>query len=189
MEELTLDELKNQAKELGIKYSPNIGAEALQKKIAEASAEPVQKLHEEVPTINNDIPTDDPVLQQARIRKHGREEALKLVRCRIANNDPNKRDLMGDYYTVANSVIGKVTKYVPFRGKAAESWHIPMCIYNFLKSKKYVNIGGISNDKDDLSNIDRAQELPEFNIEILPPLTQEQLDELAKEQAAGNRID
>ena len=185
MEELTLDELKNQAKELGIKYSPNIGAEALQKKIAEASAEPVQK----VPTVNNDIPTNDPVLQQARIRKHGREEALKLVRCRIANNDPNKRDLMGDYYTVANSVIGKVTKYVPFRGKAAESWHIPMCIYNFLKSKKYVNIGGISNDRDDLSNVDRAQELPEFNIEILPPLTQEQLDELAKEQAAGNRID
>ena len=59
MEELTLDELKNQAKELGIKYSPNIGAEALQKKIAEASAEPVQKPHEEVPTVNNDIPTDD----------------------------------------------------------------------------------------------------------------------------------
>ena len=32
-------------------------------------------------------------------------------------------------------------------------------------------------------------DIPEFNIEILPPLTQSQLDELAKEQAAGNRID
>ena len=38
MEELTLDELKNQAKELGIKYSPNIGAEALQKKIHQTSS-------------------------------------------------------------------------------------------------------------------------------------------------------
>lgn len=188
MSELTLDELKNQAKELGIKFSPNIGYEALQQKIKDAQEAPVEEV-EDAPTVNNEVPTDDPVLEAARLRKKAREEALKLVRCKIVNNDPNKNDLQGDYYTVANSVIGKVTKYVPFRGKAAESWHIPMCIYNFLVTKKYVNIGGVSNDKADLSNMDRAQEMPEFSITILPPLTKEELEQLAKEQAAGNRID
>lgn len=191
MSDLTLDELKNQAKALGIKFSPNIGAEALQQKIKEAQEASVDEVEESVevtPTVNNDAPTDDPVLKAARLRKKAREEALKLVRCKIVNNDPNKNDLQGDYYTVANSVIGKVTKYVPFRGTAAESWHIPMCIYNFLTTKKFVNISGTSKEND-LSNADRARELPEFSITILPPLTKEELEELAKEQAAGNRID
>lgn len=189
MSDLTLDELKNQAKALGIKFSPNIGAEALQQKIKEATEEaiPVEDV-KEAPTVNNDLPSNDPVLAAARLRKKAREEALKLVRCKIVNNDPNKNDLQGDYYTVANSVIGKVTKYVPFRGTAAESWHIPMCIYNFLTTKKFVNISGTSKDKD-LSDESRARELPEFSITILPPLTKEELAELAKEQAAGNRID
>lgn len=173
---IELDNLKARAKELGISYSPNIGEEALRKKIEAVEIKPVSS-----------EPITEKQKQQAKLRVDVRKEALRLVRCRISNNDPAKRDLQGDYYTVANQLIGKVTKYVPFRGKAAESYHIPYCIYRMLIAKKYISINAAQGNN--LNSTSRAQELPEFNIEILDPLTPEQLQQLAKEQAAGNRID
>ena len=56
-----------------------------------------------------------------------------------------------------------------------------------LIAKKYISINAAQGNN--LNSTSRAQELPEFNIEILDPLTPEQLQQLAKEQAAGNRID
>lgn len=173
---IELEELKLKAKELGISFSPNIGAEALRKKIEAVEIKPIEA-----------DPVSDKQKQQARLRTDVRKEALRLIRCRISNNDPAKRDLQGDYYTVANQLIGKVTKYVPFRGKAAESYHIPYCIYRMLINKKYISIDAAKGNN--LNQTSRARELPEFNIEILEPLTEEELQELAKEQAAGNRID
>ena len=173
---IELDNLKARAKELGISYSPNIGEEALRKKIEAVEIKPIEA-----------EPITEKQKQQAKLRVDVRKEALRLVRCRISNNDPAKRDLQGDYYTVANQLIGKVTKYVPFRGKAAESYHIPYCIYRMLIAKKYISITAAQGNN--LNSTSRAQELPGFNIEILDPLTPEQLQQLAKEQAAGNRID
>lgn len=173
---IELDNLKTRAKELGISFSPNIGIEALRKKIEAVEVKPLEA-----------EPVSEKQVQQARLRVDVRKEALRLIRCRISNNDPAKRDLQGDYYTVANQLIGKITKYVPFRGKAAESYHIPYCIYRMLLAKKYISINPAQGNN--LNSTSRAQELPEFNIEILDPLTQEELQELAKEQAAGNRID
>ena len=56
-----------------------------------------------------------------------------------------------------------------------------------LINKKYISIDAAKGNN--LNQTSRARELPEFNIEILEPLTAEELQELAKEQAAGNRID
>ena len=56
-----------------------------------------------------------------------------------------------------------------------------------LINKKYISIDAAKGNN--LNQPSRARELPEFNIEILEPLTEEELQELAKEQAAGNRID
>lgn len=172
----TLEELKLKAKELGLTFSPNIGEEALRKKI-----EAVQVTPAEEPEVNTTL------VNKTRHINDIKKESLRLIRCRIANNDPAKNDLQGDFYTVANSIIGKVTKYVPFRGEAAESYHIPYCIYQFLKTKKFVQI--IPAKGNNLNDTSRARILPEFTLEVLEPLTQEELKELAKEQAAGNRID
>ena len=171
-----LSELKAQAKELGLAFSPNIGEEALRKKIEAVTVTP----------IGSTEPDAEAVAKTQQVR-NVKKEALRLIRCRIANNDPAKNDLMGDFYTVCNSVIGKVTKYVPFRGTAAESYHIPYCIYQFLKTKKFVQITPATGSN--LNATDRAQLMPEFTLEVLEPLTKEELAELAKEQAAGNRID
>ena len=91
---IELDNLKARAKELGISYSPNIGEEALRKKIEAVEIKPVSS-----------EPITEKQKQQAKLRVDVRKEALRLVRCRISNNDPAKRDLQGDYYTVANQLL------------------------------------------------------------------------------------
>lgn len=74
-----LEELKLKAKELGISFSPNIGAEALRKKIEAVEIKPIEA-----------DPVSDKQKQQARLRVDVRKEALRLIRCRISNNDPAK---------------------------------------------------------------------------------------------------
>ena len=101
--------------------------------------------------------------------------------------NPTKKAWRGEIFTVANSFIGTVKKFVPYNPKFyVNGYHVPNCIYGILKEKQFLNI--TTEDKGGKTEV-RTDLVPEFSIEVLPPLTQEELDTLAKEQAAGNRID
>lgn len=166
-DELTV--LKARADRLGINYSNNIGVETLKEKIAQAtksSSEP------------NTITTD-----RERIYK----EAMKLIRCKIIQLNPSKKDLNGEIFTVANDVVGKVSVYVPYTSPASDSWHLPNIIVQFLKSKKYTDIRFPKKKNQRQTEIQHVM-VPEFNIIELPPLTQEELDKLAAMQAAAGNI-
>lgn len=114
------------------------------------------------------------------------KENMRLVRCRIVNLNPANKDLHGEFYTVANNVLGKVTKYVPW-DEAGESYHIPYILYKYLKKKKFMQFKQSRKGKNNQLTVE-AQWVPEFNIEILPPLTKEELQELAAQQRAGGNI-
>lgn len=114
------------------------------------------------------------------------KENMRLVRCRIVNLNPANKDLHGEFYTVANNVLGKVTKYVPW-DEAGESYHIPYILYKYLKNKKFMQFKQSRKGKSNQLTVE-AQWVPEFNIEILPPLTKEELQELAAQQRAGGNI-
>ena len=164
-----LDILKQQADTLGIKYSPNIGVETLKNKISAVIEAPVEEKTE---------------TQKVDARQALWNDAMRLVRLEIHNVNPAKSSLKGEFYTVANKIIGKVTKFVPY-GDAGKSYHVPNCIYQLLEEKKYLAF----RDDSSAPNGKKTELIPEFNNKVLTPLTQEELEELKKAQLAGNHID
>lgn len=188
VDEVKVDELsllKQRANMMGISYSNNISAETLRKKIEAAQENKAQEPVELQP--NPLALSTGTVTTATSLRHQQRLEQLKLVRVRIQNLDPKKKDLPGEIITVANEYIGTVRKFVPFGEATDEGYHIPYCIYNFLKERKFLNIR-VTKGKNGQPNITSAW-VREFAIEVLPPLTKEELQTLAAAQIAAGSVD
>ena len=68
-------------------------------------------------------------------------------------------------------------KYVAFDIE----YHIPRIIYNYMKEKEYIQFVKVKDKKGNTNTTSRLAK--EFNIEILPQLTEQELKELAQRQA------
>lgn len=179
-EEAELAALKERAKMMGLKLSPKIGLEKLKAKIE-------AKLN---PTVEEDVdPGEETEIQRkARIRKKQITEQMVLIRCRIANLNPSKRDLRGEIFTVANKYVGTVRKFIPYGEATDNGYHIPNIIYEQLKTRKFLQVN-TRNDRSAGNQIVVDQRwVPEFSIEVLPQLTLEELDKLAASQAAAGGV-
>lgn len=170
-EELT--NLKQMADTLGINYGKNIGIEALKQKIQE-KRNSLEKAY-----IRKDI---------NEIRKKAKKEALKLIRCRITNLNPDKRVLHGEVWTIANTYIGKVSKYVPY-DEAGQAYHLPKCLFDFLKTVQYTEVREVLSGNSKNKKVYKMKKSPEFSLEILPQLTPQELKDLAIEQDKKGSID
>ena len=176
-EEAELAALKERAKMMGLKLPPKIGLEKLKAKIE-------AKLN---PTVEEDVdPGEETEIQRkARIRKKQITEQMVLIRCRIANLNPSKRDLRGEIFTVANKYVGTVRKFIPYGEATDNGYHIPNIIYEQLKTRKFLQVN-TRNDRSAGNQIVVDQRwVPEFSIEVLPQLTPEDLAKLAASQAAA----
>lgn len=153
--------LMERADKMGIPYSPNIGIETLKERIHE-------KLRE-------DNPTDEDELEIAR------KQCTKLVRVQISCLDNSKVELDGELFQAANGVCN-IKRYVPFN----VPWHIEQILYDTIKEKRMQKI--VSAAKD--SSITKKTILTNaYAIELLDPLTDKELKDLAKAQVARNLID
>lgn len=170
--------LKRKADILGVSYNGNIGVDTLRARInAKMDGE---KAPEEEPVAEEEKP-----LTKIQIREKLIKEKTALVRCRIANMNPAKAELHGEFITVANKFIGTITKFIPFGDATENGYHIPRVIYEDLKRRKFQQI----KTKRKNGNIELDNRMvSEYAIEILPPLTQEELDDLAAAQAAASRV-
>ena len=178
-EEAELAALKARAKTMGITFSPKIGLEKLRAKVEAKLNPPVEEV---------DPGEETEVQRKARIRKKQLAEQMALVRCRIANLNPSKRDLRGEIFTIANKYIGTVRKFIPYGEATDNGYHIPKILYEELKSKKFLQVN-TRNDRGAGNQIVIDQRwVPEFSIEVLPQLTQEELDKLAASQAAAGGV-
>lgn len=175
--------LKQRADMLGVSYSNNIGLETLRKKVADAmegNKEPEQV--KQANPLGADIPeVETPMQLRARLMA----EQLKLVRLRITNLDPKKKDLPGEILTVANEYIGTVRKYVPFGEQTDNGYHVPYCIYTLLESRRFQHIRVTKKNGREHVETTWAKE---FSLEILPPLTEAELAKLAASQAAAGGL-
>lgn len=186
-EELIL--LKERATQMGIAYSPNIGISALKAKIdakladdqAGTAGEDVGDSEEGTATATK--PAAKPLTEQ-EIRKKQFAEQLALVRLRITNLNPAKKDLQGEIITVANRYVGTVRKFVPYGEASDAGYHVPRIIYNELKDRKFNSIKVIKA-KNGAQEYVEQRLVNEFALEVLPALTQKELDELARKQAAA----
>lgn len=167
-----LADLKQKADILGVKYSSKIGVDALREKVRE-KLEENSKIDEYTPA--------HIVINEAK------KEALKLIRCRIVNRDPNKMDLAGGIITCGAPNVGIVRKWIPYHGYD-DGYHIPQIIYNFLSTKKYLRVWNVPDPEHRGNTITKSAFEREFDITILPPLTQEELNQLAAEQKATGMV-
>lgn len=187
-DELTM--LKERANVMGVTFSNNIGIEALRKRIDDKLA---GMNTEEVPEAETNAftgtTTNTEVGSKAvtpTLRQYLFDENMKMVRVKITNLDPKKREWPGEIKTVANKYIGTVRKFIPFGDATDEGYHIPQCIYKMLKRCKYQDIKVVKkNGKETVT----SRWVSEYAIELLPPLSQEELRQLATAQQAVGSVD
>ncbi|QDH83754.1 hypothetical protein Axy04_060 [Achromobacter phage vB_AxyP_19-32_Axy04] len=196
-DELTV--LKQRARLMGLNFSNNIGLEALKKKIEEHQA--AQETDSDVPAtgavdgqeagakVNPLVQSDEapaPVVKAKpkSLRQVLVEQQMKLVRVRIQNLDDKKKNLPGEIFTVANEYIGTVRKFIPYGDASDNGYHIPYCLYTFLKDKMFLSIRTGKDRKTGTPTV-QSRWAREFALEILPPLTAEELHKLGQAQIAA----
>ena len=188
VDELTF--LKERAKVMGIPFSNNISLETLRKRVndkmeGKEAAPEVNALTGE-PEIAQALAIKplDPKANAVALRKLMHATQMRLVRVRITNMDPKKKDLPGEIWTVANEYLGTVRKFVPYGEQTDDGFHIPYCLYRLLDSKRFLHIRDV---KDRTTGIVRQDKVwaKEFSLDVLPALSQGELDRLAAAQAAA----
>ncbi len=187
-----LDMLKARATMMGVEFSNNIGIDTLRARVnaaMEGSEAPkeVSKAKDDAPEVNAltgeaaDVDPDAGLTTRQILQR----DQMKLVRVRITNLDPKKKDLQGEVITVANEFLGTVRKFVPFGEVTDEGYHIPYCIYNMLSERVFLHICTFKDKRTGQIQIEQ-KEVREFALEVLPPLTPKELAALATaQQAAG----
>lgn len=176
-----LETLKKRADLMGIQYRANIGIDKLKEKIQlKLGKEPEVKTKEPVGERNYLTEEEWLAKQKAQERKN----IGKLVRIRVTCMNPAKKNWEGEIISVGSAKIGTFKKYVPFN--AEQGWHVPQIIYEELKNRKcsvFYTVKGNNGDK-----VRKAKLVPEFSIELLDPLSPEELKDLAKQQAMAGTI-
>lgn len=183
--------LKDRARLLGVEFSNNIKLETLRERVAKKLAENADPMDEvaqdEDEQEQNPLGTTPPKPRKKTLREELMESQMALVRCRITNLDPKKKDLPGEIFTVANEYIGTVRKFVPFGEVTDEGYHIPFCIYTMLEERRFQDIRTVKDRRTGTSRV-QSTWAKEFAIEVLPQLTEAELHALAAAQAAAGSV-
>ena len=177
LDELTL--LKQRAQTLGIKFHPSIGLESLRSKVSAAltGGDAEEAAEEPVP----EAPAAESRIQ---MRNRLRKEASALVRVRVTCMNPNKKEWKGEIFTASNSIVGTFRKYVQFNTE--EGWHVPQIILNMIKARQFQTFYTIKNERG--VAVRKGKLVPEFAVEVLPPLTEKELLELSHRQALAGGV-
>ena len=188
-----LDMLKSRAKLMGITFSNNIGLDALKAKIEEHKQASEAKTQTQVTAQTNEQQPESQTENQKKkaktvsLRAHLQKEKMKLVRLRITNLDPKKKDLPGEILTIGNEYLGTVRKFVPFGEATDNGYHVPYCLYEMMRDRKFLSIKTRKGPKG--QTIVEQQMVREFALEILPPLTEAELARLSAAQLSAGGVE
>ena len=192
--EVEFDELatlQQRATLMGIKFHPSTGVDKLRAKIENqlASAKGDGSLLKD-PDIRPMHSNNKEYLTHQEYReaefKLRKSNAGKLVRVRITCMNPAKKEWDGEIISVGSARIGTYKKFVKFNTE--DGWHIPHIIFEYLKDRK---CSVFYTATDHLGQkVRKAKLVNEFNIEVMTPLTKDQLKDLAQRQAmeAGKEV-
>jgi phage antirepressor YoqD-like protein len=210
----SIEPLRKLARQMEISFSGNTGIETLREKILktlekfvqsnpanrrqfdeETEEEEVEKI-EVAKTVNKPtvrkadmLDMNPSTIEDVNLRRQViRAQALRLVRVKIQNLDPNDAPLSGAIISLQNKYTGKVAKYVPFGEESENGYHIPWMMYEHLKQWKFPLRKEVKGGRFGVKTYKTVM-VPKFSIEILPPLTAQELQELANLQRASQSID
>lgn len=212
-----LEAARAEADRVGVSYSPNAKADTIRKKVAAHLAGEDEDSDEDTATTVKAPSPDDKLTYATRpLKEDGtldiaalpkmpvkrgkttvmdytpvakdiiRKELTRLVRVKITCFNPAKKEWKGEIFSFINPIVGAVKKFVPYNCPAGDSYHIPYCIYTQMKRREYQAFSG---KKVNGVEVKEARQVKEFAIEILPPLTKEELDALARKQHKGTLED
>lgn len=184
---LELKLLKDRARMMGIEFSNNISKEKLLERInakmeGEAAPAPVPEVE---PAMLNPFAQTTAVVtpkKKMSVRDYLIQEEMKLVRVRITNLDPKKKDLPGEILTIANGHLGTVRKFVPFGEVTDNGYHIPYCLYRLMDERRFLDV---RTRKVQGKIVIEQRWAKEFALEVLPSLTPVELSKLATAQIAA----
>lgn len=172
--------LMERADKMGINYSKNIGLETLRERIR-AKQEGQSSKDEDAKEV------ESAVMAASRKRRELILENTKLIRVRISNLNPAKRNWPGEVLVVGNAYIGTIRKFIPYGEVTDNGYHIPNVLYKNLVNRKFNQITTVRDPRTG-SNVIRNRMVREFSIEVLPTLTQKELDKLAQDQRNTGRL-
>lgn len=186
------DALAAQAESLGLKVHHKAGAAKIQEMIDAHLADsddtedlggalnykhPVNPEHVK----NGKIVPMTSIEYRAKYLPERKKQMGRLVRVRVTCMNPAKREWEGEIISVGSAKHGTFKKYVPFDGR---EWHIPQVIFDALKERKCTVFHTVTDARG--QKIRKGRLIDEFAVEVLPPLTPKELDQLKKEQALAN---
>lgn len=184
---MNIEELKAELKSHGIELHHKTGIAKLQETLDAARAG-TYVAPDDAPK-PEEIETKD--ISAVKILSHyeqfkllpEKKQAMVLRRIIVTPNDPNMNDYPGMIFSVASSRVTKgkmIKKYVPFANE--EGWHVPDIIYNHIKNaemQKFKQVKMANGEKQPQAYITKR-----YSVELLPPLTREELKALAAAQGA-----
>lgn len=204
-----IEDLRDIAVDLEIKFSGNTGIETLRTKIIKyledvpdvevKSSIDFGGSDEEIeiakPTAPKAIPVSklidmDPTLEKnPNVRRQIiRAQALRMVRVKITNLDPADSVLSGAILSVQSKYTGKVSKYIPFGEESENGYHVQKILVDHLKTQKFVLRKEVKGGRFGVKTY-KTTLVPKFLIEELEPLSKQGLKELAAHQRASQSID
>lgn len=173
--------LREKADLVGVAYENSDTSDVLRAKIDAKLNPPVAK-DEDENEVENPATKFKKGETQGELRQRVHAETMFLVKCRITNMNPAKADLQGEMFTVSNSYIGALTRFIPY-GEQLDGWYIEKIMLDHLMDRKFQQIRKSRNSSG--QDIPETKWVKEFAIEILPYPTKEELRVLANQQAAA----
>ena len=169
------DLLKDKADLLGISYASNISTDKLRELVNKAN-EPLEvtepKQEKASANTTNEV---DPVAI--------RLELTKKVRVLITCNDPLMKDYdTTPYYSFSNSTLTLPSITVPL----GVEWHIPNAYVGMLQAMECKIPVKSKDEKGRPITIRRT--VKKYNVNVLPPLTAKELEELKQAQIMRDGI-
>ena len=170
--------IKQKADTVGVAYTAEDTVDSIRAKInAKLNDEPKPKENSDGAASGSSAPKTKQELRQEAIL-----DATRLIRMRITNMDPRKADLPGEFFTVSNGVVGTIQRYIPY-SEQEDGWHIENMLLEMLKEKQFYQLRPRKGPNGTV--LPDGRWVKEFAIEILEPLTPEELRVLANKQAAA----
>jgi len=181
-----LETLKSRADTRGIKYHPSIGLDKLKLKMEAADSETAT---EEIVNITKLQNKGIEYMDHAQYTKLSARERKKrcgsLIRINVTSMNQNKKNWEGEIMSAGSAKLGTFKKFIPFN--TTDGWHVPYIIYQAMKERKCTIFQTVKDSKGVKKRVPKS--INEFNIEVLPPLTREELKSLAQRQAMAGNID
>lgn len=106
-----------------------------------------------------------------------KRECSELVRVRIACMDPSKKEYTSEIFCTGNRVVGTFKECVPFDVE----WHVPKIVLKMIKRKMTQVF--VSKKDERGRQIRESKLIRAYSVEVLEPLTKQELADLAQRQA------